>query len=528
MQKNYAAAGKDVISWNSLVDALVLITIFSVLLLDFNGYRWLMPIDEGQWLFYADQLLQGKVLYREIWYQFGPMVLFGLKWSMQILGKTLATERIYFWFLSLIGLAALYLFSKQLLERRTIKLLLCLIALLNSLTCKLMMVNPAFLARQCFGLLPLYLLFGSSSEKGRWKYFAAGFLSMFSILVSQETGTFSLVASLTFLAMKRFESRRNALCLKELSWFAAAFLLCLLMWMSYCLHEGFVKDYFVISFGEIFSMVGKYQHSPLPVLSSLIENYRNLAAYYHMALTYLPILVSLLTITYVAASKKLDARLVSISVYGICCFGILLGRCDIYHSTFAGLPLLILISYWFERALCVKGRTAQYSMISVITGFCLLLLTANASNLSKLFANSRIVKKTAYAEKLSYLGSAMIPMDQYEAIWSAKGVIEHNSHASQEFIIILNSPFYYFFIDRPTSTRFATPLFANNEEAKREILQELREGTYYFVLYDNIRFPAVDYDYYFREIFDVVRAGYSTFSKTGDHTFVLKIRNRSR
>ncbi|MAG31445.1 MAG: hypothetical protein CL908_11225 [Deltaproteobacteria bacterium] len=203
MNQGYARSSRAV-SGSSLVNAALLTAIAAILVLDFNGYRWLMPVDEGQWLFYSDQLLNGRVLYKDVWYQFGPAVLYGLTGTMLLAGKTLATERVFFWLMNVAGLASLYAFSTVLNKQLTPRLVLCLVALLNSLTCRLVMTNPGFLLRQCFNLLPLFLLFKSETgtTKGTKWVFSAGVLSMLCVLVSQETGLFSFVSGSVFLVSR--------------------------------------------------------------------------------------------------------------------------------------------------------------------------------------------------------------------------------------------------------------------------------------------------------------------------------------
>ncbi len=61
----------------ALAAALLLVTA-GLVLLDAVTPRRLATIDEGQWLFFARALMDGGVLYRDVWYQFGPLLLYPL------------------------------------------------------------------------------------------------------------------------------------------------------------------------------------------------------------------------------------------------------------------------------------------------------------------------------------------------------------------------------------------------------------------------------------------------------------------
>lgn len=513
-------------SGSSLLNAGLLTTIAAILILDFNGYRRLMPVDEGQWLFYSDQLLSGRVLYKDVWYQFGPAVLYGLVGTMLLAGKTLATERVFFWLLNVAGLASLYVFSTVLNRRVTPRLVLCLVALLNSLTCRLMMVNPGFLFRQCFNLLPLFLLFkaATGNKKSASLTFSAGVLSMLSVLVSQETGLFSFVASSVFLVLRSRESGTTGDWLKPLGCFVGGFLLVAALWSGFCLSQGSLKQYFLVGFGEVFLMAGKHQSAPFPGLSTLFGVKGDLVAYYHFGLTYVPVLTAVVSGAWLLIKKQWNARVIALCSYGICTFTILLGRCDIYHSTFAALPLLLLLSYGYENAHCIRDSRVQTVRVGLIAMFCILIVVSNLSNLTRLASNSRFAAKVSYEETLPYLGSALIPGWQHTVIRFAKSAVEENTDPNQVIFAFLHAPHQYFFLDRPTRTRYATPIFANNESAKKEILDDLQLGDYELLVYEPTRFPNIDYDYYFSEIFHYVKDRYVLHSEIANRVQILKLK----
>jgi len=514
---------------HSIASICLLLAIAALFVLDFNGYRWLMPVDEGQWLYYADQLLNGRVLYRDVWYQFGPAVLYGLVGSMMVFGKTLATERIYFWLLNVAGLVVLYGFSTTLNKRTGPRLALCLVVLINSLTCRLVMTNPGFLFRQCFNLLPLLMLFRMKSEtpRGIKLAFLAGGLSMLSVLISQETGLFSIAACSVFLVVMGRDREKPEFGFKSLFWYAGGLLLGLIVWCAFCLLQGSLTEYFVVGFAEVFIMAGKHQSTAFPGWTMLVGKGAGPAVYYHFCLTYLPILACTATGAWLLARRKWNARLLSLCTYGVCTFTILIGRSDLYHSTFAALPLFLLLAYGFEATSAMSALQAPFrrvGAIGLIVSLSVSVVVANASNLAKLVSSSRFVNATEDGGVIPHLGSALIPGLQREIIRFVMTEVEENSRADQRVFSILHAPHHYFFLDRPTNTRYATPIFANQASAKKELLEDLRTGNYGLIVYERRQFPNIDYDYYFAEILEYVHKNYVVQSEFKKLVVILKLK----
>ena len=526
--KDLASASSSQSSVLKYVNVLLASSIAILFLLDFNGLRWLMPIDEGQWLFYSDQLLRGRVLYLDFWYQFGPVVLYGLAGSMLAVGKSLATERIYFWVLNGLGLASLFAFSGTLSKRLTPRLVLCLVVLLNSLTCRLIMTNPGFLFRQCFNLLPLLLLFrfSSHSEKKTRALggLCAGVLSMISVLVSQETGLFSFAAAILFLLVMGKENSFGRDFRQQFAFFTSGFGLCLAAWCLFCMVQGSLAGYFVVGFGDIFLMTGKHQSSPLPGLSSITGKSAGLIPLTHFLLSYVPLLVAVVSGLVLLLQDKWDARGIALSGYGICSFSILLGRCDIYHSTFAALSLFLLSLYWVGRQFEAPPKTGKLALFGSVAVLVAFIFVYNGSNIRRLIADSRIMRKATEEEPLAHLGGALIPAWQHKNIVFAKRTIEENTLADQPIFVLRHAPHYYFFTDRPARTRFATPIFANSEAAKREVMLDLENNRYDYLIYESSRFPDVDYDYYFKEILAYVNDHYVVHSGIESKVHVLELK----
>lgn len=469
-----------------------------------------MPIDEGQWLFFVQQLLDGKTLYNDVWYQFGPLLIIGLKGTMVVFEKTLEVERTYFACLSLLGLASLYVFSSSIIRSRFIRILLCGIVWVNSLTCNLIMVNPAYLFRSCFNLLPLYLIFEYQPKEKKSMIFLSGFFSYISILISQETGLFSLAAIMTYIFFNMVYDKKNASAiLGSGGYFLSGFSFCLLIWMIYCLINHALASYVRISFIDILFMTNQYQHVPLPGLD-LFSAKMNRSAYYHFLLTYLPLFVCAVTFVYAIVHKeKKYLKILSISVYGMFSFIILTGRGDIYHATFASLSLFLLLGVLYEHQRINQNRYLSVFFRISIAAFFGLILFFNMDNIKKFFEYHHLSKSLTYDSHLSYLGNAKIPKYQYEKIYTVKTLVEKNSAKNDPVLYLVHSPYYYFFIDRHTDTKYASPVFANTPNAKSQIVDAVNQKEYKLIVFDKTTlFPNIDYNFYFSELNRALKLNY--------------------
>src|SRR5438132_1683805 len=68
----------------------------------------LNPIDEGFWLGVAQSLIEGKVLYRDVFVHFGPLIPLILKAGFFFCDPTVTTVRFIFWGLNVMGLLVVY------------------------------------------------------------------------------------------------------------------------------------------------------------------------------------------------------------------------------------------------------------------------------------------------------------------------------------------------------------------------------------------------------------------------------------
>jgi hypothetical protein len=446
---------------------------------------------------------------------------------MMLFGKTLAVERIYFWGLSVIGLMSIYIFSTAIIKNTSVRMFLCLMVLVNSLTCRISMTNMPFLFRQCFNLMSIYFIFQYYKSETKVFLFIAGFWAALSVLISQETGIFVIVAIFMYMIFSLIYNKNSRFFFLSISLFLIGIIFCFIIWTAYCYVNGCLKQYFINSFKDTLIMTGRYQHISLPDLLFLFNNNREPPSYYyHTLLTYIPPLISLTSILFaLKLNLCVHSKIIPISIYGICSFAILLGRCDIYHSTFASLMFFVILFYWFEQTLSVTKKQIKYIARFLILLIFLTILSFNYEKFKGMFHLYGMGKKIVNSEILPSAGTAKIYVKQYDKIYKVKHYIESNTATSDPIFVMVNSPYYYFFIDRPTNTKFATPIFANNYESKSAIINDLTTTRYPFIIYDKSGYPDINYEYYCREINDFIKSEYVLVKTIESDVYIFKIRS---
>lgn len=161
----------------------------------FNPYLFLS--EEGTHASTLQALLNGKVLYKDVYFLYGPLMEYPLTWIARVAGAGLLTIRLYTYACSLLGFWLIYLLSRRLLERRLSRLL--------TLALFVLFYFPVFPApngtflRVALGLSCLIPL-NSFFTTGRGVYLRlAGLLCGASVFFSPEAGMAALVSALISL-----------------------------------------------------------------------------------------------------------------------------------------------------------------------------------------------------------------------------------------------------------------------------------------------------------------------------------------
>jgi len=533
-----------------------LLATFYIIWLDASAPRILQVIDEGQWLYYADALCNGQVLYGDVWYQFGPLLLYPLVVLWSILGQTLAIARAYFWVLNVIGLAAGGFALMRFTQSILITSLGMLFLEINAINCRVIMINPPFLMRQCFPLLALALACNGLRYCRRRYLWLAGIAGGTSMLLSQETGLSALLALVLAALVKGLYGNqpisqnesaalsddassvvttriRATICL--LGPIVGGALVPLAVWFVYALFKGILPAYLMATFLDTFAMVNDYQHKSLPTWNALlgIENGISLRGRHLIdvrcwfLLTYLPFLIYL-TGGWEAWQRRRtrdDVSFFSLLVFTMLCWTVNLGRSDYVHAAFAAGPAIVLgfvllsrrndgIRSTHEPEHGTTGRIFRYAG-SFVTLLCLCIMLYSGLFYLKMLYNIAHVEKIFYTSNFPLSGGARIRKDQANQIRAITKAMLAHSDKDDTLFVMPHDPKFYFFTQLKNATRFACAIFTNRECYRDEIVSDLKRAPPRCIIYDTKgRDSGIDYEYYLEKILPLLQE-YRVVKKVG-------------
>src|SRR5581483_9281543 len=146
-------------------------------------------IDEGQFAAWANHMLLGKLMYKDIYITYGPLYVYPLYIALKFFGPSAFAVRIYLMLGTLIGIFVCNLLLQKVAIHKFIRYF----------TILLIIILPVMQLRQAIGLLSFYFLTNFiTSKKIKWM-FLSGVTNSLALFVSPEIGLFVFCISFLFM-----------------------------------------------------------------------------------------------------------------------------------------------------------------------------------------------------------------------------------------------------------------------------------------------------------------------------------------
>jgi hypothetical protein len=429
---------------------------------------WIVLSEEGEMLAWADTVLRGGVLSRDVFCLYGPLATWPIVFLFRVFGPSVVIWRRWILGVSAAVLIGVYLLLRGLMRSRSGAFAATLvIALICSSTVPAMSWSFSRVGLGLCALACLCRSFGGSAP--RWLA-ATGALLGVTILYSQEVG---VACSLGVAAAQLLRPDR----VRALAWTTLGGVAALAPFVAYVAAIGAlgatVENLFL--FPRI-RMLG-FGGLPFPELA---WNGQALRGYLGPCL---------LAVSGFATATKLlsgdrSARVateLALFVFGLLLFSSALSRADYVHFGFALPPALVLLAPLLEDACCAAAsRTAPVTRRVAASGALLLGAAGLATWWPIVEATAPSLVRGAPASYRALAlprGGGMLMPDWFASeIEQIVRAIRVRTRPDEPIWVFPNEALLYFLAERPQPTSYPLGLFAVTRAQREELVAQLERA----------------------------------------------------
>ena len=486
--------------------------------------RWFtignLMIDEGCHLAWINEILLGKVLYRDCFYLYGPFTTYPAAYIMKIFGAHISVWRFYILWSSIAGLVILFysLFSFRLSAMVRWIVIIFLVVIYYP-------VLPGFTwvsMRLALGLSSIVLYLRHMDTRRNAPLLYSGFVSGIALFYSQEIGlaSFLTIGSIMILSERDGFSFKRLLirgAVYSSGVLVISFFVLLFFYLHGSLREflsGFLAGprYFVLGWGAL----------RFPDLSSdlmaLLHDPSWKAVIQFMKIDlffYSPIFLYLGLLSYYALKwfqRDLDSRdlpNLSLLIFGILLFRSALARSDGPHVFFVCFPSVILSLHLLDRL--IRRHMDVPTVLSVPLGIllcmCFVPLLMRSQMKITAIKNHLTGKRPYVLEMPTQQGDTIaefgtldtergkglrVPRPFNESFDLAVSFIRENTGPKETIFAFPNEALFYFLTGRANATSFVLSQHMITRKMRKEAVMQLMINRPRFVIFGLIPNTRVD------------------------------------
>lgn len=457
-------------------------------------------IDEGQFAAWANHMLHGKYLFKDIYITYGPLYVWPLFLFFKLLGPSIFLVKAYLTIGSIVGILIVNQLLKELRIQNT----------LRYVTIALFVLLPIMHLRQAMGYIVLLNLFKAVGTGRLLWYFLCGISLVICFLVSPEIGIFTAMIVILFFFIRLLVENNIKDVFSNGGLLVAGVLAAGLSFIFWAGYEGWLFSYFQGTLDIMTSLSGinspNGQNFPnilnqLPVTADpvlLLKFILSKDALLYWTLFFYVLLIGYLVIRFILQiHEKKDLQIVLLTIYGILLYTILLSRNGIGHFFFVLSPLIILAACFFDKLFRIlrQKKTRQIEKnfavveVCIIVLFALRLLTVNRPEIFKRLQIPFSI--STLTQNPPRFGSTALPSSQKQQLSMIQNYILQQTTAYDTVFIVSNEPILYMLFDRVNPTRYDLPFIANPLEKRFELLSDLMRNSPRYIV-ENQKSWAVD------------------------------------
>lgn len=462
-------------------------------------------LDEGFIVYGAKRVMNGAVLYKDVFTMYAPGQYYMLGSFMKIFGFDLFSERLYYCVISSILAVLVFCISKRIINNMAFSIMSALLFIF--------LIQPT--DRLLFALLALLCLIEydyAYPKLDNLKYPAMiGFIAGMQIITSHEIGAYLLISLCLFLGWKIFIGKleKTKIGLKnvihQITVFIIVFLAITLPVVFYYTHVAFQEIIYCLLLWPIY-IFPKTMALPFPnLLLSLSQTFGNpsLKSFYHLSnsiMFYLPIFIYAVTTVFLISRlylyreyNKRYSHVFLILVFGILSFKTVMVRSDIEHLLFCIIPAVILgcflLNEFYVRlsnnSMPPVERNSNKKLILfkafVIVTFLLLSCYGQIIR----YISISCFKNINNYEKLSleYAQGILVHKNEKDDITNVVSYVKSNTNSSDKIFIVPYGAMIYFLADRDNPTRYDQFLPYNTYYDQIQVIQALEKTKPKLIIY---------------------------------------------
>lgn len=434
-------------------------------------------IDEGQFGAWANHMLQGKHMYKDIYITYGPLYVYPLYVLFKIFGPSAFLTRFYLITTSVTGIIAVAFVLRKLdFTRLTRWFVLSFFVLL-----------PIINFRQGFGFIVIFCLIKVfETKKYIWNFYT-GFFIVTSFLVSPDVGVMLSLITFIVLVYEFLTNPDVGKVFKKLGMTILGVVPVITVFILWSVTEGWFTSYLATT-SDVFTTFsginlpnGQNFPNPLqliPMGKEIVEWVKFVFSkemlLYWLLIFYIFSLFYLIIKFTVKIKSKEDIVLVLLVLYGFFLYPILIGRSGIGHFFFVLSPSLIIAPIFLKKLFFIFFRSKNIEKI--FAGTLIFLIFIFGLRLI-LINRPQIIKNLNWFELLSLqkenpsrVGSLRISQQQKTYINTVQEFIKNNTVQNDKVFFLNDEPMMYLLVDRLNPVRYDLPYIANIKEKRLEIL----------------------------------------------------------
>jgi len=421
----------------------------------------LNPMDEGVWLAAVQLLLEGKALYRDMPFHYGPVVPWLIALASTLTEPTLSLARAVVWGANAAGLWLVYFCLLRFTAAAPVRAIGALLIFL--VPCAAHATTIPFAARYGAGFLPM-LFWPRPGQDGGARPALSGLFAGVAVWVSPEIGTAAGAAGLLAHSLPPKKDTTGG--------FIAGAAAALGVGAVVLLARNSLGAYVDAVVNA--SALIKAWALPFPRLApagwtGAVNAAQNVA---DALAPWLPFLSYAAVIAWGAVRGRRGMaarRAIPLAAYGLLAAGSAWGRSDRWHIYFALSPALILWASLADQALARSARWGKPAVLFFLATGSLLLLPHYWADSRR----QRAVRENTRDVALPRAGHAHLPLAQANGYELLVRRLQTLTKPGEPVVIYPLNGAVYFLADRPSGTRYPLVMEALSPARQKEVAEAL-------------------------------------------------------